>query len=103
MDSAMNDAYLSMAIIKYEAGRYKEAIVDLDRVIGTDTEYLPEAYFYRAESRYFLGDKLGACEDWQLAGDLGDTEADDYYYKFCVKDEEKIERVRRPKRGVISF
>jgi hypothetical protein len=34
---------------------------------------------------------------------MGDMEADEFYFKFCIKGEEKVERTRREKKGVISF
>jgi tetratricopeptide (TPR) repeat protein len=33
------------------------------------------AYFYRANAKFFLGDKLGAFRDWERAGELGYQEA----------------------------
>lgn len=103
LNDSLNDAYLSLAIIKYELEQYDAAIEDLNKIIGTESEYLKEAFFYRAESKYFAGDKQGACEDWNAAGELGDYEAEDHYFKFCIKGQKKTEKARRPKKGVISF
>ena len=37
-------------------------------------------------SRFYLGDKSGACEDWRMASALGAANAAELIAEYCTKD-----------------
>ena len=103
LDPNLTDGFLSIAIIHFDQKDYDNALLNLDKAISKGSDHLAEAYFYRAESKYYLEDREGACEDWQEAGRLGDPEGDDFYVDYCMKNKEKKPTIRRGNRDVISF
>jgi tetratricopeptide (TPR) repeat protein len=64
--------------------KYQEAFNDFDEAIKMKPSY-PEAYDNRGKARLKLGDKTGACEDWQKAYSLGITSARESISKYCGK------------------
>ena len=50
--------------------------------------YNSEIYSERGSIKFFnLKDKLGACDDWKVAAELGDDSAKKYRLNFCEIDE----------------
>ena len=62
--------------------KYKEALPDLDKTIELDNT-LPNALNLRGQIRAQLGNKNGACEDFNKAKTNGDKQADKYLNQFC--------------------
>lgn len=103
LDTSLADAYLSIAIIKFDRKEYDDAIHYLDIAIKKKNDHLAAAYFYRAESKFQINDKEGACEDWAESGELGDPEAQRTFMDLCLKGKEKKPTRRRGNREVITF
>ena len=61
---------------------YNGALADLNQAIQLNPKFA-QAYSYRAQAKYFLNDKTGACADWQKAVDFGDERAAGDLNKFC--------------------
>ncbi|PLW80863.1 hypothetical protein C0585_00395 [Candidatus Woesearchaeota archaeon] len=62
--------------------KYKEAIESFTYIIE---KYPKEsyAYFNRGQAYFFNGDKIEACEDWEMAVLLGYIDAIEYKDKYC--------------------
>lgn len=69
-------------IAKKELKDYHGAIDDFNKAIILDAEYA-SAYMNRGICKSLLGDTPGACIDWYLAGELGESEAQDYIATRC--------------------
>lgn len=75
------DLYFHRGLAEKERNNNKAALLDFDTAIAyneNDGAY----YFHRGYSKLALGNKIGACNDWYMAGALG------YYEEF-----EKIKEV----------
>ncbi len=60
--------------LKDDNGDHKGAIEDYNKVLSfekVDLENKQRAYFNRGNSKFKLADKIGACEDWKKAFELG--------------------------------
>lgn len=66
----------------HNSGDFNGAISEFTRSIEMNPQF-PDAYNYRAMSRYKSGDKSGACADWQQAASLGDATANENYQRNC--------------------
>lgn len=83
------------------AAKYNIGVIQLvnemyDTAAKTFAELNPEEldkpldyYFYQAEALYFDGKKEEACELYEKAKDLGDSESSDIYNKYCLTKEER--------------
>jgi len=69
-------------VAKKELKDYHGAIDDFNKAIILDAEY-GSAYMNRGIGKSLLGDTPGACIDWYLAGEMGQTEANDYIASRC--------------------
>ena len=69
-------------IAKKELKDYHGAIDDFNKAIILDAEY-GSAYMNRGIGKSLLGDTPGACIDWYLAGEMGQSEANDYIASRC--------------------
>jgi len=76
------DALLTRATNKDDAGEHKDALKDYDKVIELDPKN-DLAYFNRGNTKFSLGDKKGACEDWTKAKSLGSPYAQDRLNEEC--------------------
>ena len=96
---------MSSAILLYELKRYEAAIERFTQVIDAGEDGKGEAYYYRGDSHYELGDKVGACADWEVAARLGDKDAMFIKKNYCETDAIKIPKKpeRKRKRTVIQF
>ena len=107
LDNQLIDAYFSLAVVLHDRGEYKTAVDYLNKhmeAIGdSNDKMLSQALFYRAECYYNLDKSTEACEDWKRSGDLGDAEAADFHFSFCVSGKEKRQSKKRGNREVISF
>ena len=87
---------MSKAVLQYEGKQYVEAIATFTEVIATDTTELANAYYYRADSHYEMGDKEKACADFNKSMRLGDKDAAFVKKNYCDTDSKKIPK--KPKR-----
>lgn len=69
-------------VAKKELKDYHGAIDDFNKAIIIDAEYA-SAYMNRGICKSLLGDTPGACIDWYLAGEMGETEAQEYIASRC--------------------
>jgi tetratricopeptide (TPR) repeat protein len=67
-------AYISRGSAMNRKSMFNEAIVDFNRALEINPKE-PEAYNNRGFAKKGLGDKEGACEDWQMSKKLGNEEA----------------------------
>ena len=74
--------YIKKGIEKYIHKYYSEALQDFNNAIKLNPKFT-DALVLRADTKYKLGNKEGACLDWSKAGELGDTEAYDMIKKNC--------------------
>jgi tetratricopeptide (TPR) repeat protein len=81
----LNDVALhGRAMCKFQIGEFRSAIVDYSRAIELNP--LKETYFNRAFARLAFNDKIGACEDFQKAADMGLSKAkSETILKACGK------------------
>lgn len=78
------DALLIRATNKDDAAEHEEALRDYDKVIKIDPGN-NLAYYNRGNTRFSLGDKSGACNDWAKAKELGSEYAQERLDKECKK------------------
>ena len=72
--------------LKDENRDYNGAIEDYNKVLSfekIEIEDKQRAYYNRGNSKLNLGDKKGACEDWQQAFDYGATYAKERLNEYC--------------------
>jgi Flp pilus assembly protein TadD len=75
--------YKRSASKKFSYGDFKGAIQDYNYAIDLDSTN-GQTYFDRGILRDHIGDKLGACKDWEKARKLGFKKAfDDNILKYC--------------------
>ncbi len=79
-------AYYGRASIFVAQEKYKEALPDLDKTIQLDPT-LPNALTLRGQLRALIGNKKGACEDFNQAKQNGDKQADKYLTQFCGNEQ----------------
>lgn len=97
-----SDRFLKMAKQAFAAGNkrfyvkenYKNALFFYDRAVC----YMPKdksALLIRGMCKYQLGDKKGACNDWNRVKTLGGIESDSFLNSFCEMDgyAEMVEQV----------
>lgn len=96
---------MSLAMLYYDTKRYKEAIDLFTAVIDGKDEGKAEAYYYRGDCYYELGDKEQACRNWRISADQGDREAVFIVKNYCETDEKKIPKkpVKKRKTTIIEF
>lgn len=75
-------AYYSRATIYVAQEMYKKSLPDLDKVVELDPS-IPNALILRGQVRAQVGNKKGACEDFNQAKEMGDQQADKYLSQFC--------------------
>ncbi len=84
-------AYLGNAQSKLH--RYSDAIGSYDRALSINPDNVMQYsnwirnYFNRGVAKYYLGDRQGACKDWNKALELGFGPAHDYIMEYCNKDQ----------------
>lgn len=87
---------MSKAVLQYEGKEYEAAIATFTEVIATDTTELADAYYYRADCHYALGNKELACADFNKSMGLGDRDAAFVKKNYCDTDAKRIPK--KPKR-----
>lgn len=78
------DALLSLATNKDNAGEHTEALSIYDTVLRFEPSN-SLGYFNRGNSKFSLGDREGACQDWNRAKDLGSPYAQERMDLECTR------------------
>jgi tetratricopeptide (TPR) repeat protein len=87
IDPKFVKAYYSRASVFVSQQKYTEALPDLDKTIALDAT-LPNALTLRGQIRAQTGNKKGACEDFNQAKEIGDSQADKYLSQFCGNEQQ---------------
>ena len=90
LDQNYANAYYSRATVYVSQQKYKEALPDLDKTIELDPK-VPNALTLRGQIRAQTGNKIGACEDFQQAKQIGEKQADKYLSQFCGNEKQAVE------------
>ena len=102
IDPDLAPAKLNKAIILVSAENYDEAQTILNDIHPNLLDNKADYYYFLAESQYFSGEKEDACSTYSRAAELGDTESEEIYTKFCLTNAER--KTRKQKRTIsISF
>lgn len=80
-------AYYSRASVFVSQQKYVEALPDLDKTIELDPT-TPNALTLRGQIRAQIGNKNGACEDFNSAKQNGDKQANKYLQQFCGNEQQ---------------
>ncbi len=71
-------------VMKLSKQDFLSAINDFTKAIEYNKSDV-HAYFNRGIAHFNIGMKKSACEDWEIAGDLGDYSAFKYISRYCTK------------------
>jgi tetratricopeptide (TPR) repeat protein len=83
------EAKMNIAVLNLKNEIYDLALKNFDEIDSYSVKNKADYYFFRAETKYYLNDKNGACEDYRKASQEGDMEAQEIYDKTCLKGEKK--------------
>jgi len=84
IDPNFIEAMLYKATNLDNSEEHESALIEYDKVIELEpNNHL--AYFNRGNTKFSLGDKLGACNDWTKAKELGSEYADERLELECRK------------------
>ena len=83
-------AHYSKATVFVSQDKYLEALPSLDITIELDPTF-PSALTLRGQIRAQIGDKKGACEDFNQSKQIGDKQADNYISQFCGNEQQEGE------------
>ncbi len=90
LDPQYVTAYYSRASVFVSQQKYKDALPDLDKTIELNPA-IPNALTLRGQIRAQTGNKKGACEDFNMAKEIGDKQADKYLSQFCGNEQQNGE------------
>jgi tetratricopeptide (TPR) repeat protein len=90
LDRKFVKAYYSRASVFVSQEKYSDALPDLDKTIELDPK-IPNALTLRGQIRAQTGNKIGACEDFNQAKQIGDKQADKYLSQFCGNEQQSGE------------
>jgi tetratricopeptide (TPR) repeat protein len=76
------EAYSNRGAVLLSMKKIDESLKDLNKAIELDSTYA-DAYYNRGIAKYFINDKTGAYNDWELANKLGDEKALTLLRKYC--------------------
>ncbi|HEY6142717.1 MAG TPA: tetratricopeptide repeat protein [Flavobacterium sp.] len=82
LDPKLASAFYCKATVLVAQEKYKEAIPDLDKTIELELK-TPNALTLRGQVRAQLGDKTGACEDFNKAKNIDDKNAEKLLSDYC--------------------
>lgn len=82
LDPKLANAFYSKATVLVAQEKYKEAISDLDKTIELELN-TPNALTLRGQVKAQLGDKIGACEDFNKAKQIGDKNSEKLLSDYC--------------------
>ncbi len=66
----------------YQTKMYKYAIDDLSMSLDLKPDD-GEVYYFKGMARYNSGDKQGACSDWKISANYGETRAIEQLINYC--------------------
>lgn len=98
LDPSLEVAKYNIGVIQLATEAYAEAE---ETFASLNPEKLPKAvdyYYYQAEALYFDGKTEEACPLYKKAADMGDSESEEIYRKYCL---EKEKREDKPKTRTI--
>ncbi len=87
LDPKFEKAYYSRATVFVSQKKYIESLPDLDKTIELDPT-IPNVLTLRGQIRAQTGNKKGACEDFNHAKEIGDSQADKYLSQFCGNEQQ---------------
>ena len=76
------DAYQNRGVIKNVLKLFSEALADFNQALKLNPDN-GGIHLGRGISKFYLGDKTGACHDWQMASARGATDAAALITEFC--------------------
>ena len=76
------DAYQNRGVIKNSLKLFPEALADFNEALKLKPDN-SGVYLGRGISKLYLGDKTGACKDWQMASARGATNAAALITEYC--------------------
>lgn len=90
LDTKFVKAYYGRASVFVSQEKYAEALPDLDKIVELNPA-TPNALTLRGQIRAQTGNKIGACEDFNQAKQIGDNQADKYLSQFCGNEQQNGE------------
>lgn len=91
LDPNLEVAKYNIGVIQLVTESYDEAAKTFAELNPENLDKKKDFYFYKAEALYFAGDKEKACEYYEKAKSLGDTESAEIYQKYCIEKAERDE------------
>jgi tetratricopeptide (TPR) repeat protein len=76
------DAYQNRGVIKNSLKLFFEALADFNQALKLKPDNAG-VHLGRGISKFYLGDKTGACEDWRTASARGATDAAALVTEYC--------------------
>jgi tetratricopeptide (TPR) repeat protein len=76
------DAYQNRGVIKNSLKLFSEALTDFNQALKLNPDN-GGIHLGRGISKFYLGDKTGACEDWRTASVRGATDATALITEYC--------------------
>lgn len=87
LDPNFIKAFYSRASVYISQEKYVEALPDLDKTIELDQKF-PNVLTLRGQIKAQTGNKNGACEDFNKAKEIGDSQAGKYLSQFCGNEQQ---------------
>lgn len=91
LDPNLMAAKYNIGVIQLVNEMYDEAAKTFKELNPEELDKPIDYYFYQAEALYFDGKKEEACELYEKAKDLGDSESTEIYNKYCLTKEDRGE------------
>jgi len=101
LDPNLAVAKYNMAVILIANEQYERGLSLLAEVKPEQLPTPRDFYYYQGEALYFSGKKEDSCELYAKAGEMGDSEAQEIYLKYCMNGEERQEK--KPEKKVIRM
>lgn len=101
LDPNLAVAKYNMAVILITNEEYDKGMNLLAEVKPEELPTPRDFYYYQGEALYFSGKKEDSCELYAKAGEMGDTEAQEIYTRYCMQGKEREEK--QPEKKVIRM
>jgi tetratricopeptide (TPR) repeat protein len=101
LDPNLAVAKYNMAVILITNEQYDKGMSLLAEVKPDELPVPRDYFYYQGEALYFSGKKEDSCELYAKAGEMGDSEAQEIYTKYCMQGEERQET--QPDKKVIRM
>ena len=82
LDPNSADAYQNCGVVKNVLKFFPEALADFNQALKLKPEN-GGVYLGRGISKFYMGDKTGACGDWRTASVRGATDAAALITEYC--------------------